>query len=152
MGILEKIDLDLKDALKKRDELTVSTLRLLKSAIHNREIEQKGKQLKGEEVIKLVKKQVQQRQDSVEQFKKGNRPELAEKENMELAILKKYLPEQLSAEAVTEIVKKVIAREGAEGKKDFGKVMKLAMAEIKGRADGKLINQIVSRQLPDQGK
>lgn len=144
MEIKEKIENEFKKALKKRDKITVSTLRLLKSAIHNKEIEKKGEKLSDDEVIKVVAKQVQQHRDSIEYFKRGKRQELVEKETKELEILKMYLPKQASPEEITDIVKRIITETGAKEKSDFGKVMKLAMAELKGLADGKLVSKIVS--------
>jgi len=150
MQIREKIEDDFKQALKKRDKITISTLRMLKAAIQNKEIEKKGEKLQDGEVIKIIAKQVQQHQDSIEQFTKGQRQELVEKETRELEILKKYLPEQLSPEEIADVVKRIITETGAKGKPDFGKVMKLAMAELGGKADGKLVGQIVSTQLGSQ--
>lgn len=150
MGLKDKIESDFKQVLKKRDEIAISTLRMLKSAIHNKEIEKKGERLADGEIVIVIMKQVQQHQDSIEHFKKGNRKELIEKETKELEILKGYLPKQLTEEEITTELKKIIAETGAKDKKDFGKVMKLAMEKLKGKADGKLISQIASRQLnPD---
>ncbi|UCB56530.1 MAG: GatB/YqeY domain-containing protein [Candidatus Omnitrophota bacterium] len=145
--MIEKIESDFKEALKRKDTIAISTLRMLKAAIHNKQIEKKGEKLQEAEVVKIISKQVQQHQDSIEQFKKGNRQELVEKETKELQILKKYLPEQLSSEEITKVVDKVIAETGAKDKSDFGKVMKTAMAHFKGQADGKLVSQIVSARL-----
>ena len=152
MQIGERIERDFKDALKRRDGIAISTFRMLKSAMHNKEIEKKAKTLKDAEVIKIIKKQVQQHQDSIAQFKKGKREELAEKETKELEILQKYLPKQLSPEEITDIAKKIIADTGAKEKSDFGKVMKLVMAELAGKADGKLVSQVVLHQLNPSGK
>jgi len=147
MEMREKIEGDFKQALKKRDKIIISTLRMLKAAIQNKEIEKKGEKLQDGEVIKIIARQVQQHQDSIEQFKKGKRQELVEKEAGELEILKKYLPEQLSPEEIAGVVKRVITETGAKGRPDLGKVMKLAMAELGGKADGKLVSQIASAQL-----
>lgn len=147
MKILEKIESDFKQALKKRDTIAISTLRMLKADLHNKEIENKGKQLDDGQVCKVVARQVKQHRESIEQFKKGKREELAEKETQELAILKKYLPEQLSPEEITNVVKRIIQKAGASSPQDFGKVMKMAILEFKGKADGKLVSQIVSDQL-----
>lgn len=152
MAITEKIEKNFKEALRKRDKITVSTLRMLKSAIHNKEIEKRGEQLQDAEVIQIISKQVQQHHDSIEQFRKGKRQELAEKETKELEILKRYLPEQLSKEEITKAVKRIIMDNGAKDKADFGKVMKSAMAELKGKADGKLVSQIVSQELGQEKK
>ena len=147
MGILQDIDNDLKEALKKKEEVAVSTIRMLKAALHNRKIEKKGEELSETEVLKVIAKQIKQREDSIEQFKKGGRQELVDKETEETEVLKRYVPEQMGDEEVAAIVKKVIEESGAKDKKDFGNVMKAVMAQVKGRADGKLISQMVSQQL-----
>ena len=152
MEIGEKIENDFKEVLKKRDKITISTLRMLKSAIHNKEIEKRGEALQEAELIRIVAKQVQQHKDSIEQFKKGKRQDLVEKETKELEILKRYLPEQLSADEITNVIKKIVKETGAKDKSDFGKVMKLAMAEFKGRADGKLVTQIAKANLGQNTK
>ena len=152
MEIGEKIEKDFKEALKKRDKIFISTLRMLKSAIHNKEIEKRGEALQEAELIRIVAKQVQQHKDSIEQFKKGKRQDLVEKETKELEILKRYLPEQLSADEITNVIKKIVKETGAKDKSDFGKVMKLAMAEFKGRADGKLVTQIAKANLGQNTK
>ncbi len=152
MEIGEKIENDFKEVLKKRDKIFISTLRMLKSAIHNKEIEKRGEALQEAELIRIVAKQVQQHKDSIEQFKKGKRQDLVEKETKELEILKRYLPEQLSADEITNVIKKIVKETGAKDKSDFGKVMKLAMAEFKGRADGKLVTQIAKANLGQNTK
>ena len=155
MEIKEKIENDFKQALKKQDKVVISTLRMLKSALHNKEIEKKGEELKDAQVLKIITKQVQEHQDSIEQFKKGKREELVEKETKEMEILKSYLPKQLSEEEITDVIKRIIKEVGAKEKSDFGKVMKSAMAELEGKADGKLVSKIASGQLgqgQDQNK
>lgn len=147
MEIKAKIEADFKQALKVKDKIVISTLRMLKSAFHNKEIEKRGEKLSDQEVIKIIGKQVQQHRDSIEQFTKGQRQDLVEKESQELEILKRYLPQQLSPEKIGDIVQKIISTSGAKDKSDFGKIMKLAMAELRGKADGKLISEIVSAQL-----
>jgi len=147
MEIKEKIENDFKEALKKREAIVVSTLRMLKSAIHNKEIEKRSQRLQEAEVIKVIAKQAQQRKDSIEQFAKAKRQELVEKETKELGILKSYLPQQLKEEEIVNLVKGIIKEVGAKGKADFGRVMKLAMVEAAGKAEGKLVSQIVSQQL-----
>ena len=152
MEIIEKIESDFKKALKDKDKIVISTLRMVKSALHNKEIEKKGEKLQDAEVIKVITKQVQQHRDSIEQFTKGKRGDLVEKETKELEILKRYLPKQLSGEEITNVVKKIIAQCGAKNKSDFGKVMKAVMANLRGMADGKTVNQIVSAQLEPKDK
>ncbi|MFC1631318.1 GatB/YqeY domain-containing protein [Candidatus Omnitrophota bacterium] len=147
MELKQKIEDDFKQALKSKNQLTVSTLRMLKAALHNKEIEQKGKDLSTEQIYKIISKQVKQRQESIEQFKKGKRDELAEQETKELKILEQYLPQLLSEDEVTAVVKKIITENAGVGPAELGKVMKLAMAEFKGQADGKLVNQIALKLL-----
>jgi len=147
MNIRERIENDFKEALKKKEAVVVSTLRMLKAAIQNKEIEKKGQALEESEIIKIIAKQVQQHRDSIEQFTKGKREDLVEKEARELEVLNKYLPKQLSEQEVATIVKDAIVEVQAKGKQDFGKVMKAVMAELKGKADGKLVSQIVTRSL-----
>jgi len=142
----KKIDDDLKEALKAKDAIKVSTLRLLKSAIKNLEIE-KQEDLKGEDVVAVIKKQAKQRKDSIEEFKKADRQDLVEKEENELAVLKGYLPEELSQEELAAIVKAAIAQTGASSAKDMGLVIKEVMASAKGRADGKAVSIMVKEEL-----
>ena len=142
--LTEKIDADLKAAIKKRDSTHTSVLRLLKTAINNKAIELKVEGLKDADVITLIRKDVKRHQDSIEQFKKGNRDDLVKKEQAELEILKSYLPKEASPEEIKKVVKKVIEETGASGKKDFGKVMKAAMEKLKGACDGKTVSSIVN--------
>lgn len=147
MEIKQKIESDFKTALKDKDQLAVSTLRMLKSALHNKEIEKKGEQLTPQEVVKVVSKQIKQREESIAQFKQGGRDELAEKESKEMELLKRYLPQQLSEKEVSQAVAKIIQQLGAKDRSELGKVMKAAMSELGGTADGKLVSSIVSAQL-----
>ena len=142
MGLKEKIDEDIKSAMKTREELKLSALRMLKAAIGNAEIAKK-KTLVDEDIISLLQTAVKQRKDSAEQFGAGNRPELAEKEKAEIKILEAYLPAQLGEQEVRELVAKAVADTGAAGAKDIGKVMGKLMPLVKGRADGGLVNRLV---------
>ena len=148
MGKLEQtLTKDLKESMKSKNTLAISTLRMLIASVKNLAIEKKIKEVKDEDVLKIIAKQVKQHLDSIESFKKGGRDDLVEKETKELGVLKSYLPEQLSEDKIEEIVKKAIASSGATSKSEFGKVMKLCMEEIKGRADGKAISSIVQKLL-----
>ena len=144
--LIEKIEIDLKEALKSKDQIKVSTLRLLKSAIGYLAIEKKD-DLKDDDVISVIKKQVKQRKDSIEGFKKGNREDLAQKEEVELKILKAYLPEEITPEALSAIIDEAINETGANTPKDMGMVMKAVMAKTKHSADGKVISSIVNEKL-----
>jgi len=148
MGQLtEKIRADLTSAMKAQEKDRLSTIRMLQSAIKNEQINA-GHELSDEEAMSVIRKAVKQRQDSVEQYTKGNRPELAAKEQSEIDVLKTYLPPELSDDEIESGIREIIATTGAQSKKDMGKVMKEATARYKGRADGKKIQEIVSRLLP----
>jgi uncharacterized protein len=143
----DQIVSDLTASMKAKETVKMNTLRMLKSAIKNKEIEKKEKSLTDTAILEIIQKQVKQRNDSIEEFKKANRQDLVDKEAQEMAVLKAYLPEQLTQDALKAIVTKAIEATGAKGKADMGKVMKAVMAETKGRADGKTISQLVSSQL-----
>ncbi|MDD5449911.1 MAG: GatB/YqeY domain-containing protein [Candidatus Omnitrophica bacterium] len=143
----DKILNDYKEALKSKDAVKVSTLSFLRAALQNMAIEKKNDKLEDTDVITIIKKQIKQRQDSIEQFKKGNRQELADKEIKEAEILKAYLPEELSAEEVKKIIEEAIKTTAASGPKDMGKVMKEVMARTAGRADGKLVSGLIKERL-----
>ena len=145
--LTDKIAADLKQSMLAKDAARTSTLRMLKSAIEYSKIEKKQENLTDADVTAVIKKQIKQRQDSIEGFEKGNRVDLADKEKAELAILKSYLPEELSQAQLEEIVKAVIAEVGATVKADMGKVMKAVQAKAAGRADNRLVSQLVSAQL-----
>ncbi|HAV10960.1 MAG TPA: aspartyl-tRNA amidotransferase [Candidatus Moranbacteria bacterium] len=149
MTLREKITSDLKGAMKAGDSFKRDTLRLLDSAIKNGEIEKKKREegLNDEEVLEVIARAVKQRQDSVSQFEKGGRPELAEQEKREIEILSVYLPEQLSKEEVQAVVREVIALSGDVSAADFGKVMGQAMARLKGQADGNVVKDAVKEEL-----
>jgi uncharacterized protein len=148
MGTLsEQIRSDMTSAMKAQEKDRLSTLRMLQSAIKNEQINI-GHELSDEEAMTVIRKAVKQRQDSIEQYTKGNRPELAEKERVEMELLKAYLPPELTDEEIESGVREIVASTGAQSKKDMGKVMKEATARYKGRVDGKKIQEIVSRLLP----
>lgn len=143
----EKIFNDYKEAMKNRDTLKSSVLSYLRAAMINVAIEKKKKNLDDNDAIAVIKKQVKQRQDSIEQFQKGNRPDLADKEVKELAILKGYLPEEISPEEIKKIIEEAVSLVGASGIKDMGRVMKEVTAKIAGRADSKLVSDLVKERL-----
>jgi uncharacterized protein len=148
MGKLtEQVRADLTESMKARTADKTSTLRMLQSAFKYEQI-QVGHELSDEEALAVVRKGLKQRQDSIEQYTKGNRPDLAAKEQAEVVILKAYMPPELSDEELESGLRDIIASTGAQSKKDLGKVMKEASAKYKGRADGKKIQEIVSRLLP----
>jgi len=145
--LIKQIDVDLKAAMKKRDATRTSVLRLLKTAINSRMIEQKINELGDSDVIALIRKDVKRHQDSIEQFKKGGRDDLVKKEEAELEILRSYLPKEASPDEIKEIARQIIKETGASSKKDFGKVMKAAMEKLKGGCDGKALSSIVNELL-----
>src|SRR5207248_1975532 len=148
MGELtEKIRAELTAAMKARDAERLSTLRMLQSAFKYQQIEA-GHELSDEEAMVVIRKAVKQRLDSIEQFTKGNRTDLADKERAEMEILKRYLPPELTDGEIESGIGEIIASTGAQSKKDMGKVMKEATVRYKGRVDGKKIQEIVSRLLP----
>ena len=143
----EKILNDYKNAMKDKDAVKSSTLSFLRAEMINVAIEKRKKLLDDPDVIGVIKKQIKQHQDSIEQFQKGNRQDLVDKETKELEILKLYLPPELPAEEIKKIIEEVIATTGAQDMKDMGRVMKEANAKIAGRADGKLISDLVKERL-----
>ena len=142
----EQVTKDMATALKAGEKDKLSTLRMLLSAVKYKEVDAKH-QLSDEEVIAVISTLLKQRQDSVEQFRKGGREDLVEKESKEIEFLRAYLPPQLSEEEVRDIIKKAAAETGAAGQKDMGKLMKVVMPQVKGKADGKLVNDIVKEVL-----
>lgn len=141
MGLKEQLAEDLKTAMKAKDEKRVSAIRMLRDAITKFELARPADKPATEaDLLSIIEKQVKQRRESIELFKQGNRLDLVEKETAELAVLEAYLPKQLSREEIKTEVAAIIA---ALGTKEFPKVMKEAVAKLKGRADGKLVNEVV---------
>lgn len=151
MTLEERLDADLKEGMKARDEIRVSTLRMLRAAMKNLAIEKKAEKLDDRDVTSVIAKQIKQHRDSIEGFTKGNRQDLVNKETAELAILESYMPKMMSADELKVIVKSAIEKVGAKGRADMGKVMKAAMEDAKGSADGKMLSQIVSEELARLG-
>lgn len=142
MSFLQKLDDDLKTALKASDGLKVSVLRMAKSALQYRQID-KGGDLSEEDISAVLSTLAKQRRESIEQFSKGGREDLAEKERLELSVLQSYLPKQLTPGELDAVIIEAIKETSAEGVKDMGKVMRLVMSNAKGAADGKIVNQRV---------
>ena len=149
MKLQERVDSDLKDAMRAKEATKLGVLRMLKSALKYAEIEKSGTDadLSETETVQVIRKQVKQRQDSIESFEKGGRAELVAKEKEELSILNAYLPQAMSSDELSKIVRESIAEVGATSKAQMGAVMKAAQAKVGGRADGKTLSQEVSRQL-----
>ena len=150
MDFQARIDQDLKEAMKAREAERLGVVRMLKTALMNAAIEQGGvtTRLDDTAAAAVVRKELKKRQDSIEGFTKGGRPELAAKEQSEAVILAAYLPPALSADELTALVKECVAEAGATSKAQMGAVMKLAVAKSAGRADGKALSAEVGRQLP----
>jgi len=140
MPLLQKLDDDLKGAMKASESLKVSVLRMAKAALKYRQIE-KGEALSDEEVLSVLTGLSKQRRESIEQFSKGGREDLAEKERQELGILQSYLPRQLTPEELDSVILEAIRESSVQGTQDMGKVMRLIMPKVKGVADGKTVNQ-----------
>ena len=149
MSISEQVDQDIKEAMKAKAADRLSVLRMLKAAIKNAAIEKGGQTgvLDDTEATAVIRKQVKQRQDSVESFEKGGRAELADKERTEITLLQTYLPQALSPEELGRMVDEAIAETGATGKAQMGAVMKALAPKVAGRADGKTLSQEVQRRL-----
>ena len=148
MSLKEKLTADMKEAMKAKEEgkQRLSVIRLVRGAVRQQEIDGK-KELSDEDVLGVISKEVKQRRDSIEDFKKGGRDDLVAEAEAEIAILMGYLQQQLSEDEVRSLVQEAIAVSGATSPKDMGKVMKELMPKVKGRADGKLVNGIVKELL-----
>lgn len=146
MSLIEQINHDLIEAAKTNQPLVRDVLRMVKTTIKNTEIS-KGHELSDEEIIDVFTKEVKQRNESISSFTSGGRPELAEKEQAEIDILKKYLPEQLDEATVRQFVDEAIAETGATAMSDMGKVMAALMPKVKGKADGSFVSQLVREKL-----
>jgi len=146
MGLREQIDSDIKDAMKSGAKDKVSALRMLSAALKNKQIEKRAPLTDGE-VADSVRSLIKQRKDSIEQFGKGGRQDLVDKEAAEVSVLEVYLPQQMSREEIEKIVREVIGQTGAQGAKDMGKVMKALVPVLAGRADNKLVSELVKSSL-----
>ncbi len=146
--VRERLDADLKDAMRAKNELNTSVLRMLKSAIKYKEVEPGANgPLDEAGILQIIGTLIKQRRDSVEQFKSGGRQDLAEKEEAEIAVLQSYLPKQLTPEELQAEVQAAITASGAKSAKDMGAVMKLLTPKLQGRAEGRVISEAVKSQL-----
>ncbi len=146
MSLEERLIEEMKGAMKSSDKLRLSTIRMIRSALKNKEIEIR-KKLEDEDVVKVIQAMVRKGEESVEQFHTGGRTDLVEKEKKEIEILKSFLPQPLSQDQILKIIDQSIQETQASSLKDIGKVMKSVMPKIGGKADGKLINQLVKERL-----
>jgi uncharacterized protein YqeY len=149
MTLQQRVDADLKEAMRAKDATKLNVLRMLKSALKYAAIAKSGAEaeLSDAEAVQVIRKQAKQRQDSIESFEKGGRAELADKEKQELAILNTYLPQGMSPDELAKVVRETIAELGATSKAQMGAVMKALQAKVGGRADGKTLSTEVTRQL-----
>jgi uncharacterized protein YqeY len=146
MALKDQLDADMKAAMREKAQLRLDTIRMLKSAIKYREIELM-KPLDDTGVVTVVSSEIKRRRDSIEQYRAGNRADLADKEETELGILQAYLPAQLSEADLRAKVEEAVKKVGAQGPKDMGAVMKALLPEVQGRADGKAVSELVKTRL-----
>ncbi|AWM75366.1 GatB/YqeY domain-containing protein [Lactobacillus kullabergensis] len=146
MSLSEQIMSDMKEAMKARDKVRLNTVRMIKSALMNEKIKA-GHDLTAEEELTVLSREKKQREESIDEFTKANRKDLADETKQELAIVESYLPKQMTEEELNQAVSSAIAEVNAQGKSDFGKVMKVLMPKIKGKADGKAASNAVRKQL-----
>lgn len=146
MPLQERLFEDLKDAMRQRDDLRRSTLRLIRAAIQNEEIAQR-KPLDDGGVTDVLSRLARQHQESITEFRRGNRPDLVEREEAELAILRQYLPQQLTRQEIVDLARYIIGEVGAAGPTDLGKVMGRLMPQLRGKADGAQVRQVVAELL-----
>jgi len=146
VSLRETLQNDLKEAMRQRDDVRRSVLRLALTAIKNAEVEA-GAPLDDEAIQRVLRQQVKQRRESIEEFERGNRPDLVAREQAEIGVLQTYLPQQLSRDEIVAMARRVIADTGATSPRDLGKVMPRLMAEVDGRAEGRTVNQIVQELL-----
>lgn len=150
-GLRDQINKDLKEAMRAGNEAATTTLRMLLTAIHNKEIEKRGKglpaELSDEEILETLTKEAKKRTEAANLFLGGGREDLAAKEKSELALIQKYLPEQMSAEEIESVVNRVVEKMKPSGPKDFGRVMGEIMKELKGRADASAVSGILKKKI-----
>jgi uncharacterized protein YqeY len=146
MGLEERLMEEMKQAMKSNEKLRLSTIRMIRTSVKNKEIEVR-KKLEDEEIQRVIQGMLRKSEESVEQFRAGGRMDLVEKETQEMEILKSFLPPSLGREEILKVIDETIQENQASSLKDLGKVMKLVMSKLAGKADGKLINQLVKERL-----
>lgn len=146
MSLLERLNNDMKQAMKNKEKDKLSVIRMIKSSLQNEGIKL-GKELAEDEELTVLSREMKQRKDSLHEFEKAGRDDLVEKLRTELTVVELYMPEQLSEEELTEIVKNAISEVGATSKAEMGKVMSAVMPQVKGKADGTLVNKLVQQHL-----
>jgi hypothetical protein len=148
MALKHQIQQDMMNAMKAHEELKVSALRMLKAAVLKFEVSGERKEATDQDVLTIIGKEIKSRRDSAEQFRKGDRPAMAEKEEREIEVLLAYMPPQMSEEELKKVAKEVIDSMGASSKADLGKVMGAMMGKVKGLADGDVVSKVVRELLP----
>lgn len=147
MGLYKQIEDEMRVALKSGDAAKLSVLRMLVAAVKNLAIEKNLKEIQDQDVLQIIQRHIKQHKESIDQFEKGKRPDLVDKEKLELKILEAYMPKQLSEEELAGIIKDAMVESGISAKQDTGKLMKIVMEKVKGRSDGKIVNQLVMKLL-----
>ncbi|MEH7353202.1 GatB/YqeY domain-containing protein [Neobacillus drentensis] len=147
MSLLERLNNDMKQAMKNKEKDKLSVIRMVKASLQNEAIKLGTKELSEDEELTILSREVKQRKDSLHEFDKAGRQDLVDKLHTELSIVELYLPKQLSEEELSEIVKETIAEVGAKSKAEMGKVMAAIMPKVKGKADGSLVNKLVQQHL-----
>ena len=148
MSLQQRVNDELKSSMLARQAVRTGTLRMLKAALGYAQIEKKTETLSDADVMTLIQREAKKRRDSIEEFEKAGRTEMAANEKAELEVLSEYLPKALSAEELESLIREIITEVGATSKKDMGAVMKAAQSKVDGRADGKSVSALVSRLLP----
>ncbi len=146
MSLRDILQTDMKQAMKDRDKLRLAVLRMAWAAIRNKEIDEKT-ELKDDQVLAVLSKEVKQREDTISEIQDANRPDLVEKNQQEIDVLKHYLPQQLSDEELKQVVEDAIAKSGAKSMKDMGKVMGMVIEQTRGKAEGKRVSTMVKSLL-----
>ncbi len=152
MTLLDTINQDLKTAMKSGDEAGKRALRSIKTAIIRTQKDRDNRPLSDDEILAVLQKQAKQRRDSIEAYQQAGRDDLVAEEQAELAVIERYLPRQMSEEEIRDIAQAVIAETGAASPRDMGKVMSQLMPQLRGKADGRLVSQVVRNLLPGKGK
>lgn len=146
MSLLERLNADMKQAMKEKDKIRLTVIRMIKSSMQNEQI-QLGRELNEDEMLTVLNRELKQRKESLREFEHADREDLVAKVREEITILNDYMPEQLTEDELMRIVKETIAEVGATGKSDMGKVMGAIMPKVKGKADGSFVNRMVLEQL-----
>ncbi|HEY3348034.1 MAG TPA: GatB/YqeY domain-containing protein [Nitrospirota bacterium] len=146
MSLKERLSTEYKEAMKARDEIKVSTLRMIISSVKNKEIDSRS-ELDDEGILAVLTTAAKQRREAIEQYEKGGRQDLADKEKAEMVIIQTFMPTQLGRDEIIALIKESATESGAESSKEMGKLMKVLMPKVKGKADGKLVNELVKEVL-----